>query len=117
MAIRIVDVLATSLPPSQVFPHLHALITEYMKSPDAGARKSAIMSLGVSVEGCSEYMRPHMHEIWPIIESGFNDPDPRVRKAACAAVGLICEWLEDECIERHAVLMPVRFFFTPLAGR
>ena len=110
MAIHIVDILATSLPPSHFFPHLYALITEYVKDPDGGRRKSAVMALGVSVEGCSDYMRPRMNEIWPILEAALSDPDLRVRNAACTAVAPICEWLEDECIERHAVILPVTTF-------
>ncbi|KIO18208.1 hypothetical protein M407DRAFT_226188 [Tulasnella calospora MUT 4182] len=106
LAFRAVDALATVLPPQQVFPPLHQLVTQYMQSPDPGLRKAAMMAFGVTVEGCSEYIRPHMKSLWPLIDSGLTDPEAVVRKAACIAFACICEWLEEECAERHSVLLP-----------
>ncbi|KAG6886214.1 hypothetical protein C0993_010776 [Termitomyces sp. T159_Od127] len=75
-------------------------------SPDPQNRRGAMLALGVSVEGCSEYMTPLMNEVWPIIEAGLVDGDTSVRKASCVAVSCLCEWLEDECAAKHAVLIP-----------
>lgn len=69
-----------------------------------------MLALGVSVEGCSEYMTPLMSQVWPIIDAGLQDPDVNVRKATCVAVSCLCEWLEDECGKKHEVLVPVRVF-------
>lgn len=66
-----------------------------------------MLALGVSVEGCSEFMTPLMPQVWPLIEVGLNDPDATVRKASCVAVSCLCEWLEEECASRHTVLVPV----------
>ncbi|KAJ7180608.1 armadillo-type protein [Mycena filopes] len=105
-ALRIIDGLATGLPPSQVFPPLRALITEYFSSPEANNRRGAMLALGICVEGCSEYMTPLLADVWPVIEAGLRDPDAGVRKASCVAVCCMCEWLSDECTARHAVLVP-----------
>ncbi|KAG5353801.1 hypothetical protein C0989_001918 [Termitomyces sp. Mn162] len=105
-ALRIIDGLSTNLPPSQVFPALRNLILQYFSSPDPQNRRGAMLALGVSVEGCSEYMTPLMNEVWPIIETGLVDGDTSVRKASCVAVSCLCEWLEDECAAKHAVLIP-----------
>ena len=67
-----------------------------------------MLALGVSVEGCSEYMTPLMDQVWPVIEAGLRDNDAGVRRATCVAVSCLCEWLEDECVSRHTVLVPVR---------
>jgi importin-4 len=53
-------------------------------------------------------MTPVMGQVWPIIEAGLHDPDATVRKATCTAISCFCEWLEDECIAKHAALVPVR---------
>lgn len=66
-----------------------------------------MLALGVAVEGCSEFMTPLMSHIWPVIEAGLHDGDKSVRKATCVAVSCLCEWLEEECIAKHAVLVPV----------
>ncbi|KAG6821184.1 hypothetical protein H0H93_004004 [Arthromyces matolae] len=105
-ALRIVDGLATNLPPSQVFPALRTLILQYFSSPEPQNRRAAMLALGVSVEGCSEYMTPLMGQVWPIIEAGLVDGDASVRKASCVAVSCLCEWLEEECSAKHAVLIP-----------
>ena len=105
-ALRIVDCLATSLPPTQVFPALRQLITQYFASADPAQRRGAMLSLGVSVEGCSEFMTPLMSQVWPMIEAGLQDGDASVRKASCVAVSCLCEWLEDECAAKHAFLVP-----------
>lgn len=68
-----------------------------------------MLALGISVEGCSEFMTPLMSQVWPIIEAGLGDSDATVRKATCVAVSCLCEWMEDECVAKHAVLVPVRF--------
>lgn len=108
-ALRIIDCLATNLPPTQVFPALRQLIQQYGSSPDPSNRRGAMLALGVAVEGCSEYMTPLMSQVWPVIEGGLNDPDATVRKASCVAVSCLCEWLEEECQARHSVLVPVGF--------
>ncbi|KAI0372648.1 ARM repeat-containing protein [Pilatotrama ljubarskyi] len=105
-ALRIVDCLATSLPPTQVFPALRQLIQQYFSSTDASHRRGAMLALGVSVEGCSEFMTPLMSQVWPIIEAGLQDQDASVRKASCVAVSCLCEWLEEECAAKHAFLVP-----------
>ncbi|KAJ7588105.1 ARM repeat-containing protein [Mycena floridula] len=106
-ALRIIDCLCTHLPPTQVFPSLRTLILTYFSSPDPANRRGAMLALGISVEGCSEFITPLMDDIWPIIEAGLRDTDPSVRKAACIAVSCLCEWLEDECAAKHAVLVPM----------
>ncbi|XP_006461983.1 hypothetical protein AGABI2DRAFT_206092 [Agaricus bisporus var. bisporus H97] len=105
-ALRIIDGLATNLPPSQVFPPLRDLILSYFGSPDPTHRRGAMLALGVSVEGCSEFMTPLMSQVWPIIGRGLDDPDASVRKATCVAVSCLCEWLEDECVAEHTTLVP-----------
>ncbi|TFY80970.1 hypothetical protein EWM64_g3040 [Hericium alpestre] len=105
-ALRIIDTLSTSLPPSQVFPPLRTLIQQYFSSPDPNHRRGAMLALGVAVEGCSEFMTPLMSQVWPFIDAGLQDPDGTVRKAACIAVSCLAEWLEDECTARHQVLLP-----------
>ncbi|KAG8748057.1 hypothetical protein FRC10_009809 [Ceratobasidium sp. 414] len=106
-AFRVIDELATSLPPSQVFPTLHSIVGQYMASSDPGQRKAALTSFAVTLEGCSEYIRPHMRQLWPLIDAGFADPHPVVRKAALSALGCTCEWLEEEVVDRHATILPI----------
>lgn len=106
-ALRVVDCLCTHLPPGQVFPALQTLVGQYYQSEDPANRRGAVLALGISVEGCSEYITPLLPGIWPLIESALQDRDAGVRKAACVAVSCLTEWLEDECVEKHATLLPM----------
>ncbi|WVQ81301.1 hypothetical protein IAT38_003424 [Cryptococcus sp. DSM 104549] len=108
LAFRTLDNLAQALPPQQVFPVLTQQLQVYMAG-DARQRKAALMAFGVSVEGCSEYIRPHVDQLWPVIEGGLQDPEVIVRKAACIALGCLCEWLAEECATRHEVIVPILF--------
>ncbi|KAK0218164.1 armadillo-type protein [Armillaria fumosa] len=105
-ALRIIDGLSSNLPPTQVFPFLRSLIVQYFSSADPTQRRGAMLALGVAVEGCSEFMGSQMAQVWPMIEVGLQDNDAGVRKATCAAVSCLCEWLEDECVAKHAMLVP-----------
>lgn len=109
LAFRTLDELAKALPPTQVFPVLSSQLQTYMASENPAMRKSALMAFGVTVEGCSEFIRPHVAQLWPLVDSGLYDADPVVRKAGCIALACMCEWLADECAERHAYLVPALF--------
>lgn len=106
-AFRVIDTLATSLPPAQVFPPLFEQVTLLAASPNPAMRKSAITAFGVVVEGCSLFIQPHLENLWPLIVTGLKDPEVVVRKAACTALGCLCEMLEEDCAKQHEVLLPV----------
>lgn len=101
-----VDVLALALPASQVFPPVRNLVYNYMLSSDPSHRRAALMMLGTCVEGIAEYLAQHMSDVWQIVDRGMSDADAEVRKAACTAIGCLCEHCEDECASRHGELMP-----------
>ncbi|KAA1069346.1 hypothetical protein PGT21_021745 [Puccinia graminis f. sp. tritici] len=105
-AFRCLDALSTSLAPQAVFPALYSRIQECFRSTDPTLRKAAVMALGVTVEGCSLFIQPHIEQLWPFIDTGLEDSDPRVRRAACTALSCICEMLVDECASRHQILVP-----------
>lgn len=74
-------------------------------------RKSAITAFGVVVEGCSLFIQPHLESLWPLIFGGLEDTEVVVRKAACTALGCLCEMLEEECAKEHKRLLPVSVSF------
>jgi hypothetical protein len=87
---------------------LSTLILQFFQSADPSQRRGAVLSLGMAVEGCSEFMGSRMEQVWPLIEAGLQDSDANVRKASCVAVGCLCESLDEQCASKHAVLIPVR---------
>lgn len=106
VAFRIIDALANALPPAQVIDPLIQLCQQYASSSDPGLRKSAIMSFGVTFEGCSIYIVPHMPQLWPFVTGCLSDSDQSVRRAACITVTFMCDMIGEECAKHHAELLP-----------
>lgn len=78
-----------------------------MAQPGPNARRDALLALGVTVEGASEYMDPHAEAaIWPLVDTVLADQESGVRRAVLTAIGSICEWLEDAAAERLSTLLP-----------
>lgn len=77
-----------------------------MLSSEPSHRRAALMTLGTCVEGIAEFLAQHISDVWQIVDRGMTDADPEVRKAACTAIGCLCEHCEEECAARHAELMP-----------
>ncbi|KAL7414664.1 armadillo-type protein [Mrakia frigida] len=109
LAFRVLDVLSQILTPAQIFPALHRHIQSDMGSTDPSARKSALLALGYTVEGCSEFIQPHVAQLWPIVDAGLQDQDASVKRAACIALGCLTESLPDEVALRHDFIVPALF--------
>jgi len=81
------DRLACSLGGKTMFPHIVQNIPEMMKHPDWKCRHAALMAISAVGEGCQK----HMEEMLPFIVDAvlhfISDPHPRVRYAACNAIG------------------------------
>jgi hypothetical protein len=109
LAFKVLDLLSQTLTTAQIFPSLHQQIQKDMANIDPAARKSALLALGYTVEGCAEFIRPHVAQLWPIVDAGLQDADPAPRKAACVALGCLAESLPEELALRHEVIVPILF--------
>ncbi|KAI8380680.1 armadillo-type protein [Blakeslea trispora] len=109
LAFKVLNALATNMPPQQVFPIVMPMVVAYMQNPDPNFRKAAMMSFAVIIEGCAEYMSPKLNELLPLVCSGLQDPEIIVRRAACMALGCLAEEMPAEISESHQVLLPLVF--------
>lgn len=109
VALQVINSLSTNLPPQQVFPDCMQLIVSSMQNPDATARKAAMLTFGVLVDGCADHMRNKVEELLPLLCRGLQDPEAIVQKAACLALGSVAEELADEIGQYHATLLPLIF--------
>ncbi|KAI9598658.1 armadillo-type protein [Syncephalis fuscata] len=109
VALRVIQSLSSSLPPTQVFPTLLQLILEYMTNPAPGYRKAAMMAFAASVEGCADFMRSKINELMQLVFAGLQDPDATVRRAACLALSCVADEIEEAVTNNHAVLLPLLF--------
>ncbi|KAI9310977.1 armadillo-type protein [Dichotomocladium elegans] len=107
VAFKVLNALASNMPPQQVIPILMPIVVNYMQNPDPGYRKGAMVAFAVVVEGCAEYMSSKLPELLPIVCSGLCDSDIMVRRGACMALGCLAEELQTEISEHHQALLPL----------
>lgn len=105
-ALGLLDLLASSLPPSQVVvPLLHAL-GPYVNSPDPDRRQGGIMALSMCVEGAPDFVSTQLHEIFPLMLRLLEDPELKVRRAALDAAMRLGEDLAEDWAKEHTKLVP-----------
>ncbi|KAL8714057.1 MAG: hypothetical protein Q9225_006640 [Loekoesia sp. 1 TL-2023] len=105
-ALALIDVLAESLPPSQVVvPLLHSL-GAYVNSPDPDRRKAGIMALGTCVEGAPDFINTQLHEIFPLVLRLLEDREDKVSRAALDTIMRLAEDLAEDLGKEHAKLIP-----------
>ncbi|KAJ2481353.1 hypothetical protein EV174_003495, partial [Coemansia sp. RSA 2320] len=109
VALRVLNVLSTSLPPQQVFPTVIAHVLQYMQRPEPMFRKGAMLSLAIIIEGCVDYTRERVGDIVTLICAGLNDLHAQVRRASCMALACIADELDDEVASHHEKLLPLIF--------
>ncbi|KAF9109142.1 hypothetical protein BGX27_007951 [Mortierella sp. AM989] len=109
LAFKVINTLATNLPPQQVFPVALEGILAYMANSDPLYRKAAMVTLAVLVEGSVDFIRPKFSDLLLIVCAGLQDPEAEVRRAACMALSSFAEEFDQEVAENHATLLPLVF--------
>lgn len=105
-ALSLLDILASTLPPSQVVvPLIHAL-GPYVNSDDPDRRQGGIMSLSMCVEGAPDFVSTQLHEILPLILRLLDDPELKVRRAALDAAMRLGEDVPEDWGKEHEKLVP-----------
>lgn len=105
-ALGLLDLMASSLPPSQVIvPLLHAL-GPYLGSQDPDRRRAGIMALGMCVEGAPDFIATQLQEILPMVLRLLEDPEVKVRQAALNGVARLADDLPEDMGKEHQKLIP-----------
>lgn len=106
-ALGLLDMLAQSLPPSQVVVPLLQSLGQYFNSNNPDYRRAGIMALGMCVEGAPEFLSTRMKEIFPMVLRLLADPEPKVRQATLHAVARLADDLAEDLCQEHEKLMPL----------
>ncbi|KAJ5444804.1 uncharacterized protein N7458_008676 [Penicillium daleae] len=94
-ALGLLDILAQSLPPSQVVVPLLQTLGQYFNNTDPNYRRAGIMALGMRSS--------------PLVLQLLADPEPKVRQASLHAVARLADDLAEDLSAEHARLMPLLF--------
>jgi DNA-binding transcriptional ArsR family regulator len=105
-ALGLLDLLASSLPPSQVVVPLLNALGPYVNSPDPDRRQGGIMALSMCVEGAPDFVATQLHEILPLVLRLLEDPVAKVRRAALDGAMRLAEDLAEELGKEHSKLIP-----------
>src|SRR5579859_5118126 len=82
-----IDRLARKLGAKTIMRPAFTYLPSLISSNDWRERHAALMAISSIAEGCEKYMRPDLGRVLDMILPALNDPHPRVRYAACNAVG------------------------------
>ncbi|KAL6709962.1 hypothetical protein ACN47E_000747 [Coniothyrium glycines] len=105
-ALGLLDILASSLPPSQVVIPLLKNLGGYFSSQDPNYRQAGILALGMCVEGAPDFIATQLHEIMPMVLHLLEDPELKVRAAALNGVARLADDLAEDVGKEHARLIP-----------
>ncbi|KAF1984820.1 ARM repeat-containing protein [Aulographum hederae CBS 113979] len=105
-ALGLLDILASSLPPSQVVVPLLKAIGPYVTSEDPDRRRAGILALGMSVEGAPDFIATQLQEILPMVLHLLADPSVSVRAGALNGVARLADDLAENMGKEHAKLIP-----------
>ena len=105
-ALGLLDLLASSLPPSQVVVPLLNALGPYVNSSDPDRRQGGLMALSMCVEGAPDFVATQLHEILPLVLRHLEDPEVKVRRAALDATMRLAEDLAEELGKEHGRLIP-----------
>ncbi|PGH02244.1 hypothetical protein AJ79_07693 [Helicocarpus griseus UAMH5409] len=106
-ALGLLDMLAQSLPPSQVVVPLLNALGQYFNHQNPDYRRAGIMALGMCVEGAPDFISTQMKEILPVVFKLLSDPEPKVRQATLHGVARIADDLVEDISQQHQQLMPL----------
>ena len=105
-ALGLLDIMSSSLPPSQVVVPLLKAIGPYVTSQDPDYRRAGILALGMTVEGAPDFILTQLKEILPMVLHLLEDPSVKVRAAALNGVARLADDLAEDMGKEHARLIP-----------
>jgi hypothetical protein len=109
LAIQVINSVSSYFAPQQIFPVVMQNVVKCIQSHSFGDRKAAMLAIAVLVEGCVDFMRSNLEEVFQIVVHAMHDQNSVVRKSACMALAALVYNFEDEMGEKHATLMPLLF--------
>ncbi|KAL6755245.1 armadillo-type protein [Haematococcus lacustris] len=101
------DRIAISLGGNAIVPTAGNLLPAWLQDADWRKRHAALICLAQIAEGCKKVMLTQVVALVDMCVKGLADPMPKVRWAACQALGQMCTDLgpdiQDKC---HALILP-----------
>lgn len=84
------DRMACALGGKTMLPHILSNVPQMLQNNDWRYRHAALMAISACGEGCHQQMETMLGNVLEAILPFLKDPHPRVRYAACNALGQMC---------------------------
>ena len=76
---------------------------------DPHRQRATLVMLAMMAHGCAEAFAKRLHIFMPAVLNGCTSAHPRVREAACLAIGLFAQFLQPEILSHHEQVLPHLF--------
>ncbi|KAK6963036.1 Importin-5 [Biomphalaria glabrata] len=101
------DRLACALGGKTMLPHIISNISQMLQHADWQYRYAGLMAVSACGEGCHTHMEQMLNNIVDAVLPFAVDPHPRVRYAACNALGQLCTDFGPNCQKKfHNKIVP-----------
>ena len=99
--------LACGLGGKTVLPHINETLSEMLNAPGWKFRHAALMAISAVGEGCHKQIQSMLPKIMSAVINFLGDSHPRVRYAACNAIGQMATDFAPEFQKKfHANVVP-----------
>jgi importin-4 len=105
-ALALLDIMASSLPPSQVVVPLLNKIGPFITNESADYRRGGLLALSMLVEGAPDFFSTQLDQILPMLLQLLQAPEAKVRSAALKCLSRLADDLANEMANQHASLIP-----------
>lgn len=105
-ALGLLDIMAQSLPPSQVVVPLLKTLAQYVQNSNPDYRRAGVLALGMCVEGAPDFISTQLKDVLPMVLHLLEDPESRVRSAALNGVARLADDLAEDMGKEHERLLP-----------
>nr|CAB3256613.1 importin-5 [Phallusia mammillata] len=101
------DRFACAVGGKTMLPHIMATVPPMLQNPDWRYRHAGLMALSAVGEGCHKFMEEILQQVVDAVLPFLHDQHPRVRYAACNAVGQMCtDFATTMQKQFHAKIVP-----------
>jgi len=101
------DRISIALGGNAIVPAAGTLLPQFLQDADWKKRHATLICLAQIAEGCAKVMSKQLGPLVDMCVKGLQDPHPKVRWAACQALGQMCTDLgPDLQNSHHAKILP-----------
>ncbi|PRT54110.1 Importin subunit beta-4 [Wickerhamiella sorbophila] len=109
LSLRILELLASDLPPAQVLAPLFEVLPQLFSSGDPKQARAGFLALSVMVEGAPDFVSGEFDTIMNYVVGGLQSNTSAVQVAALQALGMLSLELSDQVGALHETLLPLVF--------